>query len=89
MYFSRIVYADFGKLSVIEIEGLLFLGFGPMLALQFFPSSDVTSALKIFQLKSSIFERPRDVTWWEKPVFHEARTLGQNPGIANLLFQFQ
>ena len=32
---------------------------------QFFPSSDVTRALKIFQLKSSIFECPRDVTWWE------------------------
>ena len=28
------------------------------------------SALKIFQLKSTIFERPCDVTSWEKPVFH-------------------
>ena len=39
--------------NVIEIEGLLFLGFGPMGArsmenwfFQFFPSSDVTRALK-------------------------------------------
>ena len=49
------------------------------------------SKLKIFQLKSSIFERPCDVTWWEKPVFRGekpvfqgARALDQKPGIANL-----
>ena len=29
------------------------------------------------------FERAHDVTWWEK-LFHGARALDQNPGIANL-----
>ena len=50
---------------------------------RFVPSSDVMSTLKIFQLKSSIFERPRDVTWWKKPVFHGARAFDRNPEIAN------
>ena len=67
----------FGVPNVTEIEGLLFPGFGKRrhsMENWFFPSSDVTRALKNFQLKSSIFELPRDVTWWEKPVFHGART---------------
>ena len=60
-----------------------------MRALKFFTSSDVMNAsmLKIFQLKELHFEHPRDLTRWEKLVFDGARALGQNPGIANLLFQ--
>ena len=59
-----------------------------MCALKFFPSSDVMNAiaLKFFQLKELHFEHPCDFTWWEKPVFHGARTLGQNLGIGNLYF---
>ena len=51
--------------NVIEIEGLLFPGFGEhrrSMENWFFPSSDVTRALKIFQPKSSLFECPCDVT---------------------------
>ena len=50
-----------GAANAIEIEGLVFPGFGPMYVLHgklvfpVFPSSDVTRALKFFQLKSSIF----------------------------------
>ena len=50
-----------GRFNIIEIEGLLFPGFGK----RRHSSSDVMRALKIFHLKSSIFERPRDVTWWK------------------------
>ena len=42
-----------GGNNVIEIEGLLFPGFGQTQAHKF-PSSDVMSALKCFQLNSSI-----------------------------------
>ena len=42
-----------------------------------FPSSDVTRALKFFHLKSSIFECPCDITWWEKPVFHRPPTFAK------------
>ena len=58
-----------------------------MRSFKFFPSSDVmnASALKIFQLKELHFKHPRDLTWWEKPFYHGARALGQNPGIANLV----
>ena len=56
-----------------------------MRMLKFFPSSDIMNAsmLKNFQLKELHFEHPNDLTWWEKPVFHGARALGQNLGIAN------
>ena len=40
-------------INVIEIEGLLLPGFGQMQAHKF-PSSDIMSTLKFFQLKSSI-----------------------------------
>ena len=40
-----------------------------------------------FSTKELHFERPRDVTWWEKLVFHGAPAFAQTPGIANLLFQ--
>ena len=58
-----------------------------MRALKYFPSSDVINAsvLKILQLKELHFEHPRDLTWWEKPVLHGARTLGENLAIANLV----
>ena len=45
----------------------------------FFPSSDV----KIFQLMSALVMSLDG----KKPVFHAARALGQNPGIANLGFR--
>ena len=59
-----------------------------MRMLKFFPSSDIMNAsmLKNFQLKELHFEHPNDLTWWEKPVFHGARALGQHPGIGNLYF---
>ena len=59
-----------------------------MCALKFFPSSDImnVSTLKIFQLKELHFEHPCDLIWWEKTVFHGARALGLNLGIANLYF---
>ena len=61
-------------------KGWLFPSFGPMHALHenwFFPSSDV----KIFQLMSALVMSLDG----KKPVFHAARALGQNPGIANLV----
>ena len=52
-----------------------------------FPSSEVTTLkMELFQLKNFVHARVHGVTWWEKPVFHGARELGQNPGIANLYF---
>ena len=68
------------KTNVIEIEGLLFPGFGPMRALHgklVFPIKWCHEGAQIFQLKSSIFERPHDVIWWEKPVSHGARTFAK------------
>ena len=58
--------------KLLKEQGWLFQGFCPMRVLhgKVFPSSDIMSILKNFQLKSSIFERLCDVTWWEKPVFH-------------------
>ena len=52
---------------------------------KFFSLIDImnASALNIFQLIELHFEHPCDLTWWEKPVFHGARALGQNLGIAN------
>ena len=61
-------------------QGWLFPSFGPMHALHenwFFPSSDV----KIFQLMSALVMSLDG----KKPVFHAARALGQNLGIANLV----
>ena len=74
--------------TLLNYQGWLFPGFSPMCVLKFFPSSDVMNAskLKIFQLKELHFEHPCHLTWWEKPVFHGACALGQNPGIANLYF---
>ena len=82
----KVYFRYIGITNVIEIEGLLFLGFGKRRRSMdnwFFQSSDVTRALNFFQLKSSIFERPHDVTWWEKPVFHGAPAFAKtrpNPG---------
>ena len=41
------LYFRVGRVNVIEIEGLLFLGFGQMQVRKFFPSSDVMRALKM------------------------------------------
>ena len=69
----------FTHANVIEIEGLLFPDYGQVLANArsmencFFPSSDITRALKNGALLLKNFERPRDITLWEKlekPVFH-------------------
>ena len=53
------------KTNVIEIEGLLFLGLGKhrrSMENCFFPSSDITWALKNGALQLKFFERPRDIT---------------------------
>ena len=59
--------------TLLKLKGWLFPVFGKhrhSMENWFFPSSDVMSMLKNFPLKSSIFQRPRDITCWEKPVFH-------------------
>ena len=57
-----------GNTNVIEIDDLLFPDFGkcrPSMKNWFFPSSDVTTALKNGALYLKNFERAHDVTWLE------------------------
>ena len=81
-----------GRINVIEIEGLLFPGFGQTQARKFFPSSDVMRALKmeLFSWKilsalmcmTSLDGKNRFFSWKVcTPAF------AQIPWIANLLFQ--
>ena len=83
---------NMAKYNVIEIEGLLFPGFGQMQVRKFFPSSDVMRALKmeLFSWKilstlmfmMSLDGKNRLFSWKIcAPAF------SQTPGIANLLFQ--
>ena len=83
---------NMAKYNVIEIEGLLFPGFGQMQVHKFFPSSDVMRALKMelyswknlsaVMCMTSLDGKNRFFSWKIcAPAF--AQTLG----IANLLFQ--
>ena len=59
---------NMAKYNVIEIEGLLFPGFGQMQVRKFFPSSDVMRALKmeLFSWKIlSMLMTSHFLTWWE------------------------
>ena len=57
-------------------------GFGQTQALHgklVFPIKWCHKGAQNFQLKSSIFERPRDVTWWEKNSFPSSACVCQKP----------
>ena len=70
------------KPNVIEIEGLLLPGFGPMCAHKGAQNFSTKELHFLNALVTSL-----DGKNWKDKFSMEARTLGQNPGIANLLFQ--